>query len=148
MVAEARRNAEERALGNVTFEHVVEGTFDLVHSHMVLQHIPPRRGMGIVSDLAARINEGGMIVLQVPYYRDAAAWRKLVTAAKRTQPVINGALNVVQGRRYGYPTMTMFCYDVSRLFAVLRSAGFKEIRAVLQRPYSGYESVVIYAQRG
>jgi len=59
MLAEARRNMEEMNIANVTLVgsddrlSQVPGSYDLVHSHIVLQHIPVRRGMGMIGELLA-----------------------------------------------------------------------------------------------
>jgi len=67
----------------------VTGQFSLVHSYIVFQHIPPKRGLKVLTDLASRVERGGMIVLQLPYYRDSSALRKLATIVKRKDPLIN-----------------------------------------------------------
>jgi SAM-dependent methyltransferase len=147
MLAEARKNAAERGAGNISFAHAANGQFDLVHTHIVLQHIPPRRGLGIVADLAARVNPGGMLVLQVPYHRDASAVRKLATVIKRVDPVINTLANLLGGRRLSYPTMTMFCYDVPAIFTILRRSGLADLRVRLDAPDQGYVGLTLYGQR-
>jgi 2-polyprenyl-3-methyl-5-hydroxy-6-metoxy-1,4-benzoquinol methylase len=147
MLSEARKNARERGLDNVRFAHTVDGNFDLVHSFIVLQHIPPHRGMRILDDLVSRVDTGGMLVLQVPYHRDAPVWRRLATVVKRTEPVINGVLNLAQGRRFRYPTMTMFCYDVPAIFGILLRAGIHEIKVTLDAPDLGYASMTLYGEK-
>ncbi|MEO6597734.1 MAG: class I SAM-dependent methyltransferase, partial [Planctomycetota bacterium] len=55
MLDEARRNCEERGVGNVTLAlsddelSAVEGSFDLIHSVLVFQHIDPSRGHALVA---------------------------------------------------------------------------------------------------
>ncbi len=60
MMAEAARNCRERGLANVSFVKSddrlsrLEGTFDLIHSSIVFQHIVPRRRRrAALHDLAA-----------------------------------------------------------------------------------------------
>ena len=147
MLAEARKNAASCGLGNVRFAAAAEGRFDLVHSHIVLQHISPRRGLRITADLAARVNPGGMLVLQVPYHREASAVRKLATVVKRREPVINAMANMLGGRRPTYPTMTMYCYSVPALFGLLRQAGLDDLRVLLDTLGDGYASLTVYGRR-
>jgi SAM-dependent methyltransferase len=146
MLSEAQKNARERGVDNVIFSHVVAGHFNLVHSFIVFQHIAPRRGLQILNDLASRVEPEGMIVLQVPYHRDAPAWRKLATVVKRKEPLINGIVNLAAGRRFTYPTMTMFCYDVRSIFTILRNAGINDIRTILDVPDRGYASMTLYGE--
>ena len=53
MLTEARQNCERYGVGNVTLLKsndnlsALEGLFDLVHSYIVFQHIPPERGKRI-----------------------------------------------------------------------------------------------------
>ena len=61
MLAEAKRNCRERNLDYVSFVKsddrlsCLEGTFDLIHSLIVFQHIAPRRVEVLVRGLLARI---------------------------------------------------------------------------------------------
>jgi SAM-dependent methyltransferase len=147
MLSEARKNARERGLDNVTFADTVDGCFDLIHSFIVLQHIAPRRGMRIISDLVSRVEPGGMIALQVPYHRDAPAWRRLATPVKRKVPVINGIVNLFQGQRFGYPAMTMFCYDIPEILGIFRRAGIYDIRMILESiDTAGYANMMLYGK--
>jgi SAM-dependent methyltransferase len=146
MLSEAQKNATKRGVENANFSHTAEGYFNLVHSFIVLQHIPPHRGLPILEDLASRVEPRGMIVLQVPYHRDASILHKLATAVKRKEPLINGIVNMTGGRRFTYPTMTMFCYDIQAIFTILRTAGFDDIRVTLDAPNQGYENMTLYGE--
>lgn len=65
MLAEARRNCEQRGLRNVVLlpsddRLSAAGTdFDLVHCAIVLQHIPLERGRAIFAELVRRVRPGG-----------------------------------------------------------------------------------------
>lgn len=146
MISEAQNNALEQGLTNVSFGPTVTGQFSLVHSYIVFQHIPPRRGMKILADLASRVERGGMIVLQVPYYRNASALRKVATAVKRKDPLINMITNLAGQRHFNYPTMTMFCYQSSAVMQTLHRAGFEDIRVELDESGGGYSNMTIYGE--
>jgi SAM-dependent methyltransferase len=148
MLSEAQKNAGERGVDNVSFSHIVAGHFDLIHSFIVFQHIPPRRGLHILNVLASRLESGGMIVLQMPYHRNASALRKLVTVIKRKEPLINGIVNLAAGRRFSFPAMTMFCYDIRSVFTILRDFGIDDIRVFLDVPEGGYASMTLYGRKG
>jgi SAM-dependent methyltransferase len=80
MLAEAHRNCTEQNITNATLVKsddalsAVEGTFDLVHTVIVLQHIESERGTRIVEQLLARLAPRGIGIIQVTYgkTRDAA----------------------------------------------------------------------------
>jgi SAM-dependent methyltransferase len=147
MLSEAQKNAAERGASNVRFAHEVSGRFDLVHSHIVLQHIPPRRGLPIVRDLASRVECGGMVVLQMPYY--AALWVKFAARAKHVNPIVKGAFNLAKGRPWNFPALTMYCYSVPSILSILRHAGIDDIRIVLDSAAGRYySSMMLYGWRG
>jgi len=59
MLSEAQKNSAERGVSNVRFALEVSGRFGLVHSFIVLQRIPPRRGLPIGRDPATPVEPGG-----------------------------------------------------------------------------------------
>ena len=91
MLAEARRNCDARGVGNVELLSAdrldtLAPEFDLVHSHIVLQHIPPKHGEPIFETLASLVAPGGVGAVQVPIA--ARRWLAQVhTWATRTLPL-------------------------------------------------------------
>ncbi len=79
MLAEAQRNCEERGIGNVALVPSDEllsaatGSFDLVHSFIVLQHIDMTRGRSLFAQLVDRVQPGGIGALQVTFSWDMYA---------------------------------------------------------------------------
>lgn len=73
MLAEARRNLDERAIRNVELRQSddelseVPELFDLVHSAIVLQHIETHRGRALFHQLVQRIRPGGIGALHVTF---------------------------------------------------------------------------------
>jgi SAM-dependent methyltransferase len=149
MLSEAQKNAAERGVSSVRFAPEVSGYFDLVHSFIVIQHIPPRRGLPIVRDLVSRVLPGGMIVLQVPYYWNASVWHKLATRVTRVAPITMRVLNLTRGRGFSYPTMRTFCYSVRSIFAIFHNAGINNIRICLDTSAGPHHaSMTLYGQNG
>src|SRR3954452_21332249 len=94
MLSEARRNCDELGLASVELESTLDGLagdrrFDLVHTYIVLQHVPRRRGMEIISRLVDLVVVGGVGVLHVQYARDASPLRKGLNWARRYVPGAN-----------------------------------------------------------
>jgi len=143
MLSEARKNAADHGISNVEFTDEASGRHDLVHSYIVLQHIPPRRGLPIVRDLVSRVNPGGMIALQVPYR--LAAWRRVRSSVVRVAPIIQRVNNLVNGRALNYPQLTMYCYSIPSLLQIFGEAGIDHIRLI---PDSGagpnFSSIIVY----
>ncbi len=79
MLAEARRNCDERGLQHVTLLpsddalSAVQGQFDLVHSSIVLQHIDVQRGRLLFQRLVERVAPGGCGALHVTFAWDIYA---------------------------------------------------------------------------
>lgn len=73
MLQEARRNCDERQLRNVQLLRsdddlsTLSGTFDLIHSAIVFQHIPVDRGRAIFSNLLRYLRPGGVGAIHVTY---------------------------------------------------------------------------------
>jgi trans-aconitate methyltransferase len=66
MLAEARRNAQVSGFANVTYAsssdpvYLQPASHDLVHSYIVLQHIPVATGEAIVEQLISAVKPGGI----------------------------------------------------------------------------------------
>ena len=73
MLQEAQRNCDERQLRNVQLMlsndglSNLKGSFDLIHSCIVFQHIPAQRGRKIFSKLLQHILPGGVGAVQLTY---------------------------------------------------------------------------------
>lgn len=129
MLREARRNCEARSITNVELVRsddrlsAVTGDFDFIHSFIVFQHIPPERGVVILRAMMDRLVDGGVGVLHFTYARRAPALRRLVHRMRKSVPLVNGIVNIVQGRSFLYPMMQMNHYSLNRVFSVLDESG-------------------------
>lgn len=83
MSAEAKTNAEQFGVPNVQFLLADDelsnalGQFDFVNSYMVLQHIPVRRGLPIISRLIDKVSRGGGFHIHFSLRSDGLASRSL-----------------------------------------------------------------------
>jgi SAM-dependent methyltransferase len=147
MLAEARANCRRRNQSNVTLVQSddrlsrLTGTFDLIHSHIVFQHIPRRRGMRILASLLARLEEEGIGVLQFTYAKDGLK-RKLVSYFA-SRPPFAGIVNLMRGRGVFSPRMQMNDYDLNRVFRTLQMAGIREFH-VESTNHGGHFGLVLY----
>jgi 2-polyprenyl-3-methyl-5-hydroxy-6-metoxy-1,4-benzoquinol methylase len=130
MLEEARRNCERRGLGHV--ELVPAGdmaalgpSFDLVHSFIVLQHVPRREGERIFDTLAGLVRPGGVGVVHVPIAarHPSAVAHTLVT---RHVPYATNLANLLRRRAWSYPHMQMNVYRLNALVARLMRRGFED----------------------
>jgi ubiquinone/menaquinone biosynthesis C-methylase UbiE len=73
MLAEARRNCDARGIGNVHLGgsddtlSTLSGTFELVHTSIVLQHIPQDRGRVLFRSLVRLVSPGGVGALHLTF---------------------------------------------------------------------------------
>jgi len=94
MLAEARRNADERGIGNLTLVmsdddlSKVEGSFDLIHSAIVFQHIDVPRGRNFFRLLMQRLAPKGVAALHVTYAKQiyADTWGQAPTDKAAESP--------------------------------------------------------------
>ncbi len=128
MLAEARANCGRLGVENVVLApsddrlSAVEGTFDFVHSYIVFQHMPVRRGEAVVRELVRRLEPGGAGALHFTF----GAWRGLrhvVHWARKHVPLVNNALNLAYGRPFFYPMMQVNDYDLGRIARILDEGG-------------------------
>jgi SAM-dependent methyltransferase len=141
MLAEARRNCDARALRNVELVAAdqlaaLAPEFDLVHSAIVLQHIPPKLGVPIFEALASLVRPGGVGVVHVPLAAADVKTRLHTFVAQRI-PLVPNVANVVRRRPWSYPHMEMHVYDVGELGLRLSRLGYESMRVELHAPVAG-----------
>ncbi len=153
MLAEAQRNCDALELRNVSLVEGddslsrVRGSFDFVHSYIVLQHIPVERGERLVERLAGLIAPGGVGMFQVPY---TTGRKSLVSRAlywsRMNVPGAKVLLNLAKRRTPTAPVMQMNAYSVTRLADILRDAGCREIH-VRFSDHDGARGVLLFARK-
>jgi len=157
MLAEARKNCTLYDVGNVLLLpsddtlSAVEGTFDLVHSSIVLQHIEVERGRRLFELLVEKVRHGGVGALHVTFALDlhAQTFGQTPPADEGYLPAEPSALGLVKSqlrraleplgiRRHAPqvevvpeanpdPEMQMNFYNLSELLFILQRAGCAEV---------------------
>jgi SAM-dependent methyltransferase len=135
MLQEARRNEQQAGCGRIDFVSSddnlsrLDGSFDFVHSFIVLQHIPVARGEVIVRRLVKRLSPGGVAALQLPFARRSGPLRSLANHARVHVRPLHIAANLIQGRRWNEAPMQMNRYDLNRLFVNFHEMGLTHVTA-------------------
>ncbi len=130
MLAEARRNADAREIGNLYLAlsdddlSAAAGPFDFVISSLVLQHIPVRRGLPIIGRLLDRVAPGGVASLQFCIDRQDDAASRLRYWAQCHVPGVHGLFNIMRGRPWNEPFMQMNAYPLDAVLALAEAADF------------------------
>jgi SAM-dependent methyltransferase len=129
MLDEARRNCQDRQLGNVGLLpsddnlSALSGTFDLIHSCLVLQHIPPQRGRVIFDKLLQHLRPGGVGAIQLTYSK---------TRFASTHGIAPSALPRVVPKRQTIPAdadpeMQMNSYNMNEILFSVQCRGVQQI---------------------
>ncbi len=152
MLAEAKANCDARNLSNVSFVKSddgltgLSGEFDLIHSHIVLQHIAAHRGMHLIKAMLRHLAPGGFIAIQFYYKCDAPKLVRALVKLRYRLPVANAARNLLRGRPLGEPAMQLHTYDLNEVVSLVRDAGASDIQLELSN-VAEFQSVILCAQR-
>jgi SAM-dependent methyltransferase len=153
MLAEARRNCDAAGLDNVRLFQgddeltAVSGSFDFVHTYIVLQHIPVARGEQLVRRLASLLAPGGVGMFHVPYSTGReSVLKRLLYWARVNAPGGKAALNLARGRSLTAPFMQMNAYSVSRLLDSLFDQGCREVHLRFS-DHAGARGVLLFARK-
>jgi hypothetical protein len=102
----------------------VPGTFDLVNTFIVLQHIPPDRGIRLMRDLIERTRVGGVCSLQLTYARERRFLTHEGPRAKYYRRSGNTMIDLAAtGAQHPTGTITMYDHDLNEVFSVLAEYG-------------------------
>ena len=154
MMAEAARNCRERNLVNVSFVKSddqlsrLEGTFDLIHSVIVFQHIAPRRVEVLVRGLLAHLEPGGVGALHFTTWMPLR--KRIVHRLKKALPPVNIAANLYRRRAWNLGLIEMNCFTLDRVMRLLGEARITSFYADFAGLYGGPNDdrgAMIYFQR-
>jgi SAM-dependent methyltransferase len=130
MLAEAQRNCAERQIGNVRLVQSddalagLDGTFDLIHSAIVFQHIPPERGRELLRRLLDRLSPGGVGALHFLYSKASYLATHGVAPRQEVQPV--APTPTTPGRD---PEIQMNPYEMNQILFLLQRRGVDRFHA-------------------
>ena len=153
MLAEARKACEAAGVRNVEFVEFVgglaglAGPFDLVHSFIVLQHIPTHIGVRLVAEMLALLAPGGLTALHVTFAKpDESSLHTALRKVRSAVPLANGLVNLLRGKRWSEPFMQMNPYDLNKLFALFQRAGCQRLYTAFS-DHGGFLGVVLIAEK-
>ena len=154
MLLEARKNCEKNQVREYQLVlsddalSAVPGKFDLVHSSLVLQHIPWYRGKSLIGELLKRVQPLGFVVLQFYYGCNASSVLRALVKLRYSFPVVNFARNLLRRRPLFEPAMQLHVYELPWVMHRLRSEGFTDIHQFLKTEGNGtFESVFVFAMK-
>jgi 2-polyprenyl-3-methyl-5-hydroxy-6-metoxy-1,4-benzoquinol methylase len=157
MLAVCGKNLTARKLAAValtsSLDNLPEGNrYDLVHSFIVLQHIPVKKGLSIIQKLLNRVSDSGAVVLHFTYAapeeRLTQAYMYLVNTAKSITlrlGVLSSLYRAIRGRDMT-PPLLMGNYPLNTIFTMLHDAHFNNIH-IRQSLHGTHKGLIVFAQR-
>lgn len=147
MRKEASVQAKIRKVGNIAFHAAIPDGLrvDWINSYIVFQHILPRTGYYLLRNLLSSLAIGGHVSIQITYAhdkrgladvdRDIHAWR------------FDGeTLTVLENQDYEQGRMSMYDYDLNRVFRVFTSAGIGDMH-IRNTDHGGVHGFWIFGRR-
>ena len=154
MLREAQANLERYEIRDVELVRpddmtsTDDGQFDLVHSFLVLQHIPWNRGKRLIDELLRHVRPGGYIAVQFYHRCNAPRTVRTLVRLRYAFKAVNWTRNLLRGRPLAEPAMQLHIYDVSLIMRSLRLAGFTDAYQLLSTQGNGeFESTILLARR-
>jgi SAM-dependent methyltransferase len=153
MLREASRNCADAGVTNVEFVisddalSWVSGSFDLVHSYIVLQHIPVTRGLALTNRLLNLLKPGGVAVLHYSLQRTLRPIKAVAYAMKHSVPFGRIAMNLIQRKGWTAPAMQMNNYPLPDLLGAFERCGMEDLVIVPEWQESALTARV-FARKG
>jgi len=151
MLERARKYCVENGVKNVEFVKSddilsnVNGTFDLILSYIVFQHIEVTRGMKILSHLLDRLADKGIAVLHFTYGSSGRS-SKAVHRMFKYVPLFGNFYNLSRGRGFFYPQMQTNYYDLDDIITLIHNAGCSHFYMLFTK-HNRNLGVIIFAQK-
>ena len=151
-IAEASRNAAREGLSNVSFAPDLDSLkgrqFDLIHTYIVFNHIPWRRGKELIGQLYGLLKENGVMALHVLHRRRAGPARRVVSWARRNFLPLHGLINVLRGRPFFEPLMQGNEYRLDELLPWLNGLGVRGLHVRTEPAQDGDSFAFLFFAKG
>ena len=128
MLKEGRKNAEAQGVANIEWRQSgdlggVMGPFDFVHSFIVFQHIPPARGLVLLSRLIDLLSPNGIASVQFLYHKDTPVFKRVMGRLRTSVPLLHNLTNLLYGKPFGAPLMQKNAYNLNRALNLMHRKG-------------------------
>jgi hypothetical protein len=153
MLDEGKRNCEKRSVTNIEFTRSddqlsnISGSFGFVHSFIVFQHIPPRRGERIFERQVEMLADGGVGAVQFVYRRDVSAAVRFAGALRKRIPFLHNLLNLASGKPFSEPLVEKNCYNLNRIMGILHRHGCSNVYVMFEGETTLRSVLVLFQKR-
>lgn len=152
MLSEARKNCETLSIKNVIFIKsddrlsLLKGNkYNFIHSFIVFQHIPVKRGEHIFENLLTHLEDGGICVIHVTYAK-AHAIQKVTTFVKKYIPLSKNIINLIKGEKFFTPHMQLNDYNLNKLLFIMWKFSVYEFYAE-HTNHEGHLGITLYFKK-
>ena len=131
MLKECELNCIENKISNIRLLNAAEYSasfsekVDFIHSYIVFQHIPVRKGISILLKLLENLSENGIGVLHFTFSKKNNL-RWFIEKIRNNVPLVSNIINIIRRRDFNYPTMQMNSYDINKILFILQKHGISE----------------------
>ena len=152
MLKEAELNRQKLDVDNVKWVEsddslsLLKESYDLIHSFIVFQHIPQKRGNIILKRLIDALNIDGIGVFQFLYHRDVSTTKKIMGGCRKYVPFLHNVTNLIYGHPFNYPLMQKNAYNLNRILNIIQKSGCGNCYIQFEGT-SVFQSAVIYFQK-
>lgn len=155
MLDEAKKNCASAKVENVDLLESddaltrLEGNVDFIHTYIVLQHIPARRGLRILGALLERLKDGGIAAIDLSLNSDAGPMRRLAGQIKKRFVPVHYLHNILRRRTWNDPLMQTNRYSLNDVVSLLIASGITEYHATIERRGTGipHDKTIVYCQK-
>lgn len=150
MLKEAKKNIENYSIKNEKIARAddnlpnLDGSFDLIYSYGVFQHIPSKRGLKILCNLLDCLSESGICVIHIPYFRSSSYIRKIIHWGRLHIPLLNNIANLIKGKKFSDPMIFLNIYNLNQIFMLLNEKNINNIYIENNETRTKYNSVTLY----
>jgi len=129
MIAEAKKNCEVNGVKNINFVKSIDdcsnlaGQYNLIHSYIVFQHIPNKRGIKIFKNLLKYLEPGGICVAHFPFTSPQNKIQRFADFLYKYIPLSGNIVNILKGRSFFAPRMQMNAYNLNKIMHAIKAEG-------------------------
>ena len=152
MLNEAKKNCENQSIKNASFFKADENLsalndkYDFIHSFIVFQHIPVKRGERLFENLLTHLEDGGICVVHFTYARHQVPIRKLIPLIKNYIPLAKYFINLIKGRGFFSLEMQMNAYNLNKLLFIIQKNNAHNLYAEYTN-HGGNSGILLYFRK-
>jgi SAM-dependent methyltransferase len=147
MLAEAEQNCRELGIQNASFSRPMTpalGCFDLVHTYIVLQHVPAKRALSLAKQLVLLTQPGGYCALHFAVGSSRSTPRQVATWIRKNIKPIHWTLNFLSEGHLFRPYMQMNALSLKDVIVHLQEVGVTQMWLESEKHGDAYSVMLVF----